>query len=280
MRVFVSVDIEGVSGIVAWSQCGGPNANHYDYQWARARMTADTNAAIRGARAAGATDIVLRDSHGNSKNLLIDQLEPGVRLVSGHGSCTDGMMIGIDETFDAAMLVGYHAMAGTLNGIMEHTISGRIHRMQINGTPAGEIALSSGTAGHYGVPVVCVTSDRAGCDEAAHLLPGVATAAVKEGLGRFSGLLTHPEETIPLIESAARRGCESRAGLAPWRPEPPLTITLEFHQAEEADWAARLVGVTRVDAYTVEYVAKDWPEMHTATWAMIFSGGIGPNANQ
>ena len=280
MRVFISVDIEGVSGIVAWSQCGGPNANHYDYQWARARMTADTNAAIRGARAAGATDIVLRDSHGNSKNLLIDQLEPGVRLVSGHGSRTDGMMIGLDPSFDAALLVGYHAMAGTQDAIMEHTISGRVHRMRINGMLAGEIALSTGTAGHYGVPVVCVTSDRAGCDEAAALIPGVATAPVKEGLGRFSGLLMHPDETATLIEAAAYRGIDSRSAIAPWKPEPPLTLTLEFHQTEEADWAARLVGVRRLDAYTVEYVAQDWPEMHTATWSMIFSAGIGPNANQ
>lgn len=243
-------------------------------------MTADTNAAIRGAKAAGATDIVLRDSHGNSKNLLIDQLESGVRLVSGHGSRTDGMMIGIDETFEAAILVGYHAMAGTQNAIMEHTISGRVHRMTINGMPSGEIALSSGTAGHFGVPIVCVTSDRAGCDEAAALLPGVETAAVKEGLGRFSGMLSHPDQTAPLIERAAQRGCESRHQRAPWRPNPPLTLSLEFHQVEEADWAARLLGVRRVDAYTVEYVAADWPEMHAAAWSIIFSGGIGPNANQ
>lgn len=279
MKVFISVDIEGISGLVAWSQCGGNNSNHYDFAWARKRMTADTNAAIRGAKAAGATEIVLRDSHGNSKSLLIDELEPGVKLVSGHGSGTDGMMIGIDSTFDAAMLVGYHAMAGTANAIMEHTISGRVHRMDINGRPAGEIALSTGTAGSYGVPVVCISSDQAGCAEAANLVPGIATAVVKEGLGRYSGLLYHPADTAPVIEAAAKRGCEHAKSIEPWRPTAPLAVTLEFHQTEEADYAARLVGVSRIDAYTVEYVAKDWAEMHRAAWSMIFTAGHGGSTN-
>src|ERR1700733_200141 len=102
-------------------------------------MSHDVNAAIRGARAAGATQIVVKDSHGNSKNLLIDDLEPGIELVSGHGSGNDGMMMGIDDTFDAAMLIGYHAMAGTLGGIMEHTITGGVHRLWVNGILTGEM---------------------------------------------------------------------------------------------------------------------------------------------
>lgn len=279
MRVFISVDIEGISGLVAWSQCGVPSASYYDFPWARKRMTADTNAAIRGARAAGATDIVLRDSHGNSKNLLIDELEPGVKMVSGHGAGTDGMMIGIDGTFAAAMLVGYHAMAGTEKGIMEHTISGRVHRLRINGMASGEIALSAGTAGSFGVPVVCVTSDRAGCAEAEALLPGVTTAVVKEGIGKYSGLLYHPDETVALIEDAAKRACSNVGAVQPWVPDPPLTASIEFHLTEEADWAARLVGVSRVDGYTVQTTAKSWAEMHRAVWAMIFSAGVGASAN-
>lgn len=279
MKVFISVDIEGISGLVAWSQCGGPSSNYYDFQWARKRMTADTNAAIRGARAAGATEIVLRDSHGSSKNLLIDELETGVKMVSGHGAQTDGMMIGLDDTFDAAMLVGYHAMAGTEMGIMEHTISGRVHRMRINGRPCGEIGLSTGTAGTFGVPVVCVTSDQAGCAEASALIDGVSTAVVKEGLGRYSGLLYHPDDTVGIIEKAALDGCVKASQIQPWNPASPLTMTIEFHQTEEADYAARLVGMNRTDAYTVEYVAQDWHEMHRAAWSMIFTGGLGASTN-
>jgi D-amino peptidase len=162
---------------------------------------------------------------------------------------------------------------------MEHTISGRVHRMLINGRPCGELALSAGTAGHYGVPIVCVSSDAAGCSEASDLLPGVSTAVVKEGLGRYSGLLLHPDETLPLIEAAAKAGCEKAQALKPWTPNAPLAVTIEFHQSEEADWAARLVGVKRIDAYAVEYVASDWQEMHQAAWSMIFAGGLGASAN-
>src|SRR5687768_14334167 len=99
MKVYISADIEGITGLVSWSQCSRPDGSSYDYQFARRMMTHDVNAAVRGARAAGATEVVIKDSHGNSKNLLIDGLEPGVQLVSGHGSGTDGMMEGIDDTF-------------------------------------------------------------------------------------------------------------------------------------------------------------------------------------
>src|SRR5277367_1350336 len=108
MRVYISADIEGITGLVSWSQCSRPDGNSYDYPFARRMMTHDVNAAVRGARKGGATDIVIKDSHGNSKNLLIDELESGVHLVSGHGCGIDGMMEGIDAAFDAAMLVGYH----------------------------------------------------------------------------------------------------------------------------------------------------------------------------
>ena len=184
MKVYISADIEGITGLVSWSQCSRPDGNSYDYQFARRMMTHDVNAAVRGARAAGATEILIKDSHGNSKNLLIDMLEPGVRLISGHGSGTDGMMEGIDETFDAAMLVGYHGMAGATTGIMEHTITGGVHRIRVNGQLCGEIGLSAGVAGRYGVPLVMISSDAVGCREAADLITGIETATTKDGLGR------------------------------------------------------------------------------------------------
>lgn len=278
MKVFLSVDIEGITGLVSWAQCGGPNSNTYDFAFARERMTADTNAAIRGARAAGATEIVLRDSHGSSKNMLVDKLEPGVKMVSGHGAGTDGMMIGVDASFDAAMLIGYHAKAGTTGGIMEHTISGRVvHRLKINGVDTGEIGLSAGVAGTYGVPIVMVSSDKAGCEEAKALLPGIATAVVKEGIGRYSGLCLDPTESLPLIEVAAKEGCLKANSLKPWSPSLPATVELECNRSEEADQAARLVGVRRIDGYTVAYTAPTYAEMHQMAWAMISEAGVGSN---
>ncbi len=279
MKVYISADIEGVSGLVSWSQCGRPSGEHFDYRWARERMTADVNAAIRGARSAGATEILVKDSHGNSKNLLLSDLEPGVELVSGHGSGIDGMMQGIDGTFGCAMLIGYHAMAGTEKGIMEHTISGRVHRMRINGSPAGEMGMSAGVAGWYGVPIVTVSSDTAGCAEARSFLVGVQTAEVKEGYGRYMGRCLPVEEAEARIETAAAEGVKGAKDIPAWSTSSPVTFEIEFNRSEEADMAAKLVGCVRQDAYTVAYTGSDYRTAHTAAWNLIMLAGLGPTAH-
>jgi len=276
MRLFLSADIEGITGLVSWSQCSRPDGKSYDYQFARRMMTHDVNAAIRGARMAGVDEVVMKDSHGNSKNLLIEDLEPGVRLVSGHGAGTDGMMQGIDATFDAAILVGYHAMAGTLGGVMEHTITGGIHRLWVNGIESGEIGLSAGVAGRYGVPLVMISSDAAGCVEAQALIPGIETAVTKTGVGRYMADLKHPSETAPLIEAAAKRAIENAKGIKPHVWDEATTIRIEFNRAEEADMGAKLLSVpTRINGYTVEGTYPTYQEAHRVVWnlvAMSFEG--------
>lgn len=276
MKVFISADIEGITGLVSWSQCSRPDGKSFDYLFARRMMTHDVNAAIRGARAAGATEIVVKDSHGNSKNLLIEDLEPGVRLISGHGAGTDGMMMGIDATYDAAMLVGYHAMAGTLGGVMEHTITGGVHRLWVNGTESGEMGLSAGVAGRYGVPLVMVSSDAAGCAEAASLLPGIETAVTKTGLGRYMADLLPPDQTGPLIEAAAKRALGKVKKIKPHVWHEPSVVRVEFNRAEEADMGAKLLSVPRrVNGYTVEGTYPTYEEAHRVVWnlmAMSFEG--------
>lgn len=278
MRVYISADIEGISGLVSWSQCSRPDGKSYDYPFARRMMTHDVNAAIRGARAAGATEIVLKDSHGNSKNLLIEDLEPGVQMVSGHGAGTDGMMQGIDDSFDAAILVGYHAMAGTLGGVMEHTITGGIHRLWVNGRECGEMGLSAGVAGRLGVPLVMVSSDTAGCAEATDLMPNVVTASTKTGIGRYMAQLRHPSETGPMIEEAARLGVLKRKEIEPLRWEEPTTVRIEFNRAEEADMGAKLLHISnRVNGYTLEDTYDTYEQAHRAVWNMVAMSfeGIG-----
>jgi D-amino peptidase len=276
MRVYISADIEGITGLVSWSQCSRPDGKSFDYAFARRMMTHDVNAAVRGARAAGATDIVVKDSHGNSKNLLIEDLEPGVRLISGHGAGADGMMQGIDDTFDCAMLVGYHAMAGTLGGVMEHTITGGVHRLWVNGHECGEIGLSAGVAGRYGVPIVMISSDAAGCAEASELIKGIATAVTKQGIGRYMANMLHPDETAPLIEAAAKRAVANHKAVRPQVWNEPARIRVEFNRAEEADMGAKLLSVpTRVNGYTVEGTYPTYQEAHRVVWnlmAMSFEG--------
>jgi D-amino peptidase len=275
VKVYISADIEGITGLVSWSQCGRPDGQHWDFPFARRMMTHDVNAAIRGAKAAGATEIVIKDSHGNSKNLLIDELEPGVSLVSGHGAGIDGMMMGIDETFDAALLVGYHAMAGTKAGVMEHTITGGVHRLKINGIPSGEIALSAGVAGRYGVPLVFISSDEAGCNEASARWPEIGTVAVKKGLGRYMAECLSPDQTGPMIEAGVSEALSRRSHVQPWLPNEPTTIYVEFNRSEEADMCEKMYFAHRTDAYTVEVTFDSYLLAHQACWnlvAMSFQG--------
>jgi len=237
-------------------------------------MSHDLNAAIRGAQRAGATTIVAKDSHGNSKNLLIEDLEPGVELVSGHGAGTDGMMQGIDSSFDAALLVGYHAMAGTTSGVMEHTITGGIHRLHINGQELGEIGLSAGVAGSLGVPLVMVSSDDAGCVEASQLIPGIVTASTKTGIGRYMAQLKHPSETVETIENAAFKAL-STMPTKPWLPTEPCVLQVEFNRSEEADFCCKLLGMSRINGFTVEAKRDTYGQIHQVAWnliAMSFEG--------
>ena len=280
MKVFISADIEGVTGVVTWGQTGGPRSEHYDWPHARKMMTHDVNAAVRGARSAGATRVVVKDSHGGGKNLLVPELEDNVELISGSGSGVLGMMEGVDGGFDCAFLVGYHGMAGTAAGIMEHTISGIVHRYWINDVPSGEIAMSVSTAGVLGVPVVMVSSDKAGCTEASSVVSGLHTAVVKEGLGRYMGRLLHPSETGPLIEKAAEAAVSGASSIKPWTAAEPTVVKIEFNRTEECDAACQMPGWARLDAYTIEFTADDWPTAHIATRRAMAMGGTGAGNNR
>jgi len=280
MNVFISADIEGITGLVSWAQAGRPGSEHYDWAFARRMMTHDVNAAIRGARAGGASRVLVKDSHGCSRNVLIDELEPGVELISGTSPHPNGMMTGLDESFDCAMLVGYHAMAGTLEGVMEHTITGSVHRFWINGEPAGEIAMSAATAAQFGVPLVFVSSDDKGCSEAQSLIVGVQTAQVKVGMGRYIGRLLHPSETRVLIEDAAREAVSNSGAVQPWNPSVPVTVRIEQNTSDQADVAALLPGWSRIDAYTIEFVGETWELAHRAARRAMANALLGVHGNQ
>lgn len=279
MRVYLSCDIEGISGLVSWAQCGRPNSEHFDYRWARERFTQDVNAAIVGAFEGGATYVLVKDSHGNSKNLLIDQLDSRAELVSGHGGSIFGMMAGIDSTFDAACLIGYHAKAGAWNGVMDHTISGRVHRLWVNETEMGEIGISALDAGLLGVPIVAVTSDAAGCSEAKGHIHNLITYEVKQAMGRYMAHSIHPENTAPQIQSAVKRGVQAAAGINPFTLEKPFRVKIEFNRTEEASMCERIPGVTRVDGYSLTFTSDEWNQAHRAIWTMIAMAEAGYQSN-
>ena len=265
----MSVDIEGCTGIASFSQCGGPSSAHFDWPFARDMLHHDVNAAIRGARAAGATYILIKDGHGSCRNLLVDQLEPGVELISGSNAGPDGMMEGLDGTYAAAMLIGYHGMAGALHGMMDHALVGGLHRCWINDVEAGEIAASAAVAGAHGVPLVCVTSDEVGCTEAKTTIPRVHVFSTKRGFGRYAGLMLDPRQTGPGIEMAARLGVERRMSIPPYRVSEPVTFRIAFRTTNEAEAAAELPDSVGLDGYTIEFTRPNFINAHRDAYTVF-----------
>ena len=269
MKAYISVDIEGATGIASFSQCSRPDSQHFDYGVARRMLTQDVNAAIRGLRTGGVTEITVKDSHATCKNLLVDELEPGTQLISGFGAAKDGMMDGIDSSFDVSLLVGYHGMAGLERAMMDHALVGGLYRFWINDALAGEIAISAAVAGAYGVPTILVTGDGVTCKEAADCIPGIHTYRTKEGFGRYMGKLLHPSETTPGIEQAAILALQSVGEIKPYVIEGEVTMRAEFRNTEEADLPALMEGVTRLDGYTLEWSRSDFISAHRAALAIF-----------
>jgi D-amino peptidase len=269
VKAYISVDIEGITGIASFSQCGRPDGLHYDFGFARRMLTHDVNAAIRGLRAAGVDQIVVKDAHATCKNLLVDELEPGVQLISGFGAGKDGMMDGIDAGFGAALLVGYHGMSGALHAMMDHALVGGLHRFWINGHPAGEIAVSAAVAGAYGVPTILVTSDAVACAEAAECIPDVMTYSTKDGFGRYMGRMKHPSETGPGIELAAKAARGAASKIRPHVIQGPVSMRVAFRTVEEADFAAQIENVTRIDGYSVDWIRADFLSAHRAALSVF-----------
>lgn len=263
MKVYISADMEGISGVVASSHI---SPGEKEYERFRKLMTAEVNAAIRGALAGGATLVVVNDAHAGMTNILVEELHPDAQLITGSPKPLS-MMQGIEEGFDGAFFVGYHARAGTANAILDHTWTGIVVDLQVNGKPLGELGLNAALAGACGVPVVLVTGDQAIVEEARSLLSEVEGVAVKEGVGRNAARSLTPAVAQRLIEQAAERAVRARR--APLMIPPPLTLTVDFARSAHADMAELLPGSRRMGARRVEFCSNDWMTAYRAWHAMI-----------
>lgn len=270
MRVFVSVDIEGATGIASFSQCSRASAEYVDYPFARQRLHDDLNAVIRGARKAGAGRIVLKDGHGNCKNLLPDWLEPGTECIVGGGPHTDGMMDGIDGSYDAAMLIGYHATCGTPRSLMQHALVGGLRRFWVNGSPAGEILASAAVAGDLGVPLVLVSGDDTACAETHRDIPGALTCCTKNSLANYMGRMKGPKETSPDLERLAEQALSTRSAITPCHIAGPVTMTAEFRTVEECEVPAGLPLIQRIDAKTIEWTEPTFTAAHRKAYTVFW----------
>lgn len=262
MNVLISVDMEGIAGVVANNHT---SSKHKEYERFRKLMTFEANAAIEGALAGGATRVVVNDSHGGMANILIEELNPAAELISGSPK-PFGMMQGIGPEVDLVMLVGYHGASGTGNSVLEHTWSGQVIEAYLNGQMVGETGLNAALAGAYGAPVVMVTGDAAVAEEARALLGEIETVAVKEGVARTAARCLHPQVAYEKISQAAERAL--KCDVAPFVLKPPITARVVFARAAHADMAGLIPGSIRVNGRTVEWTGNDMPTVYKTFRAM------------
>jgi D-amino peptidase len=260
VRVHVISDMEGVAGIVKWQQTKGGDPM---YEEGRRLYTDEINAAVRGAKAAGATEIVVMDCHGagegwNFNSLIPDLLDPACEfVVQEHWTEYTAFL---EEGCDAALFVGMHARAGTPDAVMDHTVSGQKWRnLRFNGALVGETGINAALCGSWGCPVLLVTGDRATCEEARELLgEGLTTVAVKEGLGRWSARQIPPQRARELIEEGARKALGDLRAVEPYDPGRPCEIEVELTTTDAADEYRHKQGVEVVEPRKIVSRADDW----------------------
>ena len=270
MRVFISADMEGVAGVVHGEHTLRDGKEH---ERARRLMTGEVNAAVEGAIEAGASYIVVNDSHGTMRNIIPEELHEAAELITGSPKLLS-MMQGINSTFDAVFFVGYHARRGTHNGVLEHTYRGRVvSDVIINGQPMGETGINAAVAGHFNVPVVLVTGDQAVTEEAKALLGNVETVVVKKGVGRFAAKCLNPARARKLIKEGASKALRRLNDFKPFKVDSPVKLEVVFIHTGMADMAELIPGAERMDGRTLVFTSNDFITAFKALRAMLILAG-------
>lgn len=273
MKLLISADMEGISGIVNWDQV---RPGHPEYlSRGRHLMTGDVNAAVNGAFEGGVDEVVVSDGHWDAGNVLIEELDPRARLNAGTPS-PFAMLQSIDDkpAPDAVMLVGYHALAGTKKAVLDHTWSdARIRAVWLNDVLVGEIGLNAALAADYGAPVIALTGDQHACAEAQDLLgPELEIAVVKNATGRFAAqCLPLAEARERICEAAARAVLKFREGRSarPYSVSRPVRLAVEFKESQHVDRAYLLPGSERLDGTRLAYTAPDMTTAQRAFRALV-----------
>lgn len=261
LKVFISVDMEGISGVVNWEEV---NRDGKDYDYFRTIMTKEANAAIEGALAAGATEIWVRDSHGSARNILPEMLHRHAKLLRDWSGGFKSMMEGIDETFAAAIFIGYHAKAGTSNALLEHTMSSRnITDVSINNVSLPEAGINALMAGYYNVPVVFVAGELALCKQAKQLFGEVETVATKEGIGN-AALCLHPEVAREQIQAGVKNALSNLSKYKPYKLKPPYKLVLKLKNEELVHEKSLYPGAKRTGDWELTFESGDIMEIMKA----------------
>ena len=262
MRVYLSVDMEGLAGVAHPAQTYfGPGEDRTDYDRSRGLMAGEANAAIEASLGAGATDVVVNDSHWQMRNLRAEDLHPAARLIVGTKPYS--MCEGADDGFDAALFVGYHAGAGHPAGVMSHTYSSAaVTDVRINDVPHNEAGINALWLGHHGVPVALVAGDDALAEEIEQLLPWAERVIVKRGRGERVADSLSPERACEAIRAAVGTALGRLPDMPIYRLPAPLRLELELRTPVMADFASLIPGVERTGPRTVASKPADVDEMY------------------
>lgn len=272
LRVYISVDMEGVAGVVHGDQTRRGSS---EFAGACELMTLEANAAATGAFAAGATEVVINDSHGDMRNLVLDLLDPSVEIITGSlkpYSMAEGLQQ--PNAFDVALFVGYHGGAGTRDAILDHTYRGNVvYEVRVGGRVLNEAGLNALVAGASGTPVGLVTGDAATCAQCRMILGDIETVEVKQAMGRQVARTLHPVRARALIHEGAQRAVSRSASFVPFSLPMPTVLEIDLVQPAIADVVSSVPGVRRISGRTVAYDASDVGDLFGALLTIVRLGG-------
>jgi D-amino peptidase len=256
-KIYISADIEGVTGVTNWDET---ELNKPDYAFAQAQMTAEVRAACEGALMAGASEILVKDAHDKARNLIGAQLPQEARLIRGWSGHPYMMMQELDETFDGAVMIGYHSGSGVDGNPLSHTMTGKLAGVWINERPASEFVINSYTAASLKVPVLFLSGDEKLCEEAGALIPGIRTVAVKSGVGSSTTSL-HPELAASLILEGVKDAVQGREAVKPLAMPAHFKVEIRYKEHFNAFQSAFYPGAKLTDPNTLLFETEDYFEV-------------------
>jgi D-amino peptidase len=270
-KIFISADLEGVVGAVTGEQLG---PGGFEYNRFREFMTAEVNAAIEAAKSAGATEILVADSHGNGQNLLIERLPKDIKLIRSWPRPL-GMMEGIDSSFDGVIFTGYHASTDNKKGVRAHTFSSaRLTSLKVNGKVMTEGSWNAAVAGEFGVPVIMIAGDDAAVNEVKSLIGNPEGAIVKEAISFHSAKSLHPEAAYDLIAEKTKFAVKNIKKYKPYKIKGPITVSVAFKNYQPSQILSYLKMFNRIDSHTIEFKAKNMIEAsHIMRVVLDYKGG-------
>ncbi len=274
LKVYISADMEGVAGVVTREQLGPAG---FEYHRFREFMTNEVLAAIEAAFESGATEVLVSDSHGNGQNILIEKLPEQVKIVRSWPRPLM-MMQGIDETFDAAIFIGYHSSTTNPRGVRAHTMSSaRLADIRLNGISMPEAGINAAIAGHFNVPVIMISGDDAIVREAQKLLGPIEGAVVKWAYSFHSAKTLTPQAATDLIRETVKRALKRRSEFKPFKLKTPITLEVTFKNYRPSEVLAYLPIVERIDSHSIRFVGKDMIEISKfLEFILTYEPGLTP----